>query len=269
MLKVLSIVLVLSISIYALEISKCKARQKNGIVEVKCILKNPMIGDVEAKKKNVLPQYIKHIVARENGKIVYDVSINDAFGKHPILKFQYKYLYSSDTLDVTFTDNSEKQTQISTQIKQSDIKDTNHSNGIIESSKNINSNIWKITKIEDAIEKLYGSTLTYKTDSIKILSPKSTKMFIFPLNIESTLNAESLAVFIGGKSKVTLAVFSITNDSPINYSFTNVESPVLEYNKDITTTITVVVKDKNGTLYRTDSPIEFISGCQSHCYGGQ
>jgi len=269
MLKILSIILILSTSIYALNLSKCKAKLKNGIVQVKCIFKSSMIGEVEAKKRNQVPQYIKHIVARENGKIVYDININDGFGKHPFIKFQYKYLKSSSTLDLTVTDNTDKQTKISTKIKHSDVNSTIPDNGIIESSKNIDSSIWKVTKIEDAIETLYGSRLTHKSDNIKILSKDSTRMFIFPFSIKSNLDAQSLAIFIGGKSKVTLAVFSTVNDSPINYYFTNVKSPVLEYNKDITTAITVVVKDKEGKLHRADFPIEFISGCQSHCYGGQ
>ena len=53
---------------------KIKAKLKGDVVQVKVMAKHDMLTYDQAKKKGVDANFITHITAKANGKVVYDVS---------------------------------------------------------------------------------------------------------------------------------------------------------------------------------------------------
>jgi sulfur-oxidizing protein SoxZ len=70
--------------------TRIKAKAKKGIVTVKAMAKHPMLSHLEAKKAKKTANWITHIVAESNGKVVYEVSTSQFISGNPYLKFQYK-----------------------------------------------------------------------------------------------------------------------------------------------------------------------------------
>jgi len=69
---------------------KLKAKAKNGIVKAKVMMKHDMITYDQAKKKGVKPNFITHVTASVDGKIVYEVSTSQFLSKNPILKYKFR-----------------------------------------------------------------------------------------------------------------------------------------------------------------------------------
>lgn len=70
--------------------TRIKAKAKKGIVTVKAMAKHPMLSGVEAKKAKKEMNFITHLKAEANGKIVYEVSMSQFLSKDPYIKFMYK-----------------------------------------------------------------------------------------------------------------------------------------------------------------------------------
>lgn len=70
--------------------TRIKAKSKNGIVTVKAMAKHEMLSYQEAKRAKKEVNFITHIKAESNGKIVYEVSTSQFLSKDPYLKFKYK-----------------------------------------------------------------------------------------------------------------------------------------------------------------------------------
>lgn len=70
--------------------TRIKAKSKKGIVTVMALAKHPMLSGVEAKKLKTKQNYITHLKAEVNGKIVYEVSTSQFLSKDPYIKFKYK-----------------------------------------------------------------------------------------------------------------------------------------------------------------------------------
>ena len=70
--------------------TRIKAKAKKGIVTVQAMAKHPMISGVEAKKLGKKKNFITHMQAEVNGKIVYEVSTSQFLSKNPYIKFKYK-----------------------------------------------------------------------------------------------------------------------------------------------------------------------------------
>eukprot|EP01155_Anaeramoeba_flamelloides_P004958 Anaeramoba_flamelloidesa1071257_248.p1 GENE.a1071257_248~~a1071257_248.p1 ORF type:complete len:100 (-),score=8.77 a1071257_248:41-340(-) len=70
--------------------TRIKAKAKKGIVTVKAMAKHPMLSGVEAKKAKKEMNFITHLKAEANGKIVYEVSMSQFLSKNPYIKFMYK-----------------------------------------------------------------------------------------------------------------------------------------------------------------------------------
>ncbi len=96
---------------------KVKAKLKGAVVKVKAMFKSPMAGTEEAEKKKIKPEYITHIVAKHNGKVVYEVSTGAFVSKNPLFKFEFKGGAKGDELEMTTTDNNGK-----TETKKAKIK---------------------------------------------------------------------------------------------------------------------------------------------------
>jgi len=96
---------------------KIKAKEKDGIVKVKALLKHPMLTYDQAKKKGVEANFITHITAKVGDTIVYDVSTSQFLSKNPQIKFKFKGAKKGDELTITWVDLSGKTVSESKKIK--------------------------------------------------------------------------------------------------------------------------------------------------------
>ena len=70
---------------------RIKAKAKDGgIVEVKAVIKLPMLTYDQAKKKGKEPNFIVYIVGKVDDKPVYEVSTSQFLSKNPFIKFKFK-----------------------------------------------------------------------------------------------------------------------------------------------------------------------------------
>lgn len=83
---------------------KIKAKLKKGIVYVKVMAKHDMLTYDQAKKKGVKANFITHISATCNGKVVYDASTSQFWSKNPQFKFAFKGAEKGDKVEITWTD---------------------------------------------------------------------------------------------------------------------------------------------------------------------
>jgi len=68
---------------------RIKAKEKKGVVTVKAMIKHPMLSYTEAKKKHKKANFITSIVAKVDGKIVYEATTSQFLSKNPYLKFKF------------------------------------------------------------------------------------------------------------------------------------------------------------------------------------
>ncbi|MFA6145355.1 MAG: thiosulfate oxidation carrier complex protein SoxZ [Sulfurimonas sp.] len=83
-----------------------KAKLKDGIVSVKAMAKHPMLTYDVAKKQGVEANFITHINASVNNKVVLDMSTSQFLSKNPIFKFSFKGAAVGDTITMTWVDLS-------------------------------------------------------------------------------------------------------------------------------------------------------------------
>ncbi len=72
------------------------------IAEAKIMVKNPMLTYIQAKKKGKEANFLTHLTAELNGKVVYDLSTSQFFSKNPIFKFKIKGAKKGDELKVSY-----------------------------------------------------------------------------------------------------------------------------------------------------------------------
>lgn len=85
---------------------KIKAKVKNGIVNVKTLVKHEMTTYNQAEKKTGdrnNANFITHISATVNGKLVFETSTSQFLSKNPIFKFKFKG-NTGDTISMTWID---------------------------------------------------------------------------------------------------------------------------------------------------------------------
>ena len=83
---------------------KIKAKLKGDVTDVKVMAKHDMLTYDQAKKKGVDANFITHITAKVNGKVVYDVSTSQFWSKNPQFKFSFKGAAAGDKVEITWTD---------------------------------------------------------------------------------------------------------------------------------------------------------------------
>jgi sulfur-oxidizing protein SoxZ len=83
---------------------KIKAKLKGDVTNVKVMAKHDMLTYDQAKKKGVDANFITHITAKYNGKVVYDVSTSQFWSKNPQFKFSFKGAAKGDKVEITWTD---------------------------------------------------------------------------------------------------------------------------------------------------------------------
>ena len=85
---------------------KIKAKEKNGVVKVKMLLKHPMdSGRQKDKSGQIIPaHHITETLATYNGNEVFHAELGPAVSKNPFLAFAFKGK-KGDTLAVQWVDN--------------------------------------------------------------------------------------------------------------------------------------------------------------------
>ena len=84
---------------------KIKAKEKDGVVKVKAMFKSLMADKEEAEKKKIDVQYIKRIVGKANGKVVFEADTSGFMSENPLLKFSFTGAKKGDELEFEITDN--------------------------------------------------------------------------------------------------------------------------------------------------------------------
>jgi len=87
---------------------KIKAKEKDGVVKVKAMFKSLMADKEEAEKKKIDVEYIKHIIGKVNGKVVFEASTSGFMSENPLLKFSFTGAKKGDELEFDITDNNGK-----------------------------------------------------------------------------------------------------------------------------------------------------------------
>lgn len=68
---------------------KIKAKEKNGVVKAKVAITHDMLTYDQAKKKGKEANFITHITATANDRVVYDASTSQFLSKNPLIKFSF------------------------------------------------------------------------------------------------------------------------------------------------------------------------------------
>ena len=84
--------------------TRIKAKLKKGVTTVKAMAKHAMMSYDEAKKKKIPANFITYIVAKVDGKIVYEVSTSQFLSKNPFIQFKFAGENKGKTLEFTWTD---------------------------------------------------------------------------------------------------------------------------------------------------------------------
>ncbi|MEA1880706.1 MAG: thiosulfate oxidation carrier complex protein SoxZ [Campylobacterota bacterium] len=96
---------------------KIKAKEKDGVVKVKAMFTNLMADKEEAEKKKIEVEYISHIIAKANDKVVFEATTSGFMSENPLLKFEFTGAKKGDTLEFTLTDHHGKTETGSKKIK--------------------------------------------------------------------------------------------------------------------------------------------------------
>jgi sulfur-oxidizing protein SoxZ len=83
---------------------KIKAKLKGDTVDVKAMANHPMLTYDQAKKKGLEANFITHITATSNGRVVYDVSTSQFWSKNPQFKFSFTGAKEGEDVTITWTD---------------------------------------------------------------------------------------------------------------------------------------------------------------------
>jgi len=83
--------------------TRIKAKEKKGIVTVKALANHPMLSYQEAERAKKEVNFITYMVAKVNGKIVWELSSSQFLSKNPYVKFEFPGK-SGDELEFTWVD---------------------------------------------------------------------------------------------------------------------------------------------------------------------
>ncbi len=86
---------------------KLRAKVKNGIVDIKCLMSHPMETGLRKDKKTgetIPAHFIQTVVAEKNGVVFMEADFNSTISKNPYLRLQVEGA-KGDEIKVTWTDN--------------------------------------------------------------------------------------------------------------------------------------------------------------------
>ncbi|MDC0933480.1 thiosulfate oxidation carrier complex protein SoxZ [Arcobacteraceae bacterium] len=84
--------------------SRIKAKEKKGITTAKVMAKHAMLSYDEAKRAKKEVNFITSMIAKVDGKIVYEASTSQFLSKNPFVQFKFKGANKGKELEFTWTD---------------------------------------------------------------------------------------------------------------------------------------------------------------------
>jgi hypothetical protein len=233
---------------------KAKASSDGTIVKAKFVLKNPMITLEQAKHSKIEANFISHVTATVENNIVLDISTSPYLSRNPIIKYKFKDLNQSNDINYILTDNKGKQKEHFSEITREynlprEKKQLRYLNTSVVNFRETNPLAWKAKSSQEAIKALYGSVENPIKNKINLIMPEDTDSvesdcgLSIPVKISSNIDLESLAIFIDKIEGSTLAVFSISPFSIIDYEL-RVKIGGKQY------TLIVIGKDRDGKFYK-------------------
>ncbi len=241
----LIISLLISINSFSEEI-KIKANLENNIVKVKILTASPSSNKV----------YISHIEAKACENIVYDMSTSEYLSKYSGMQFSYFDFYKCEDIELILTDNLNNQKIKKVKIKNyssSTSKDNFRNQQPIEKLQ-YDSNIWKATTPEKAINILYGNK-NYIKNKIKLQLPSlSENLDKVGIKIKSDIRLKSIAIFENSNPFSTLSIISVPRDGIIDYTFS------YQFKRICNIFITIVAQGLDGKLYKDTQRLNWGDG---------
>ncbi|WP_043108250.1 thiosulfate oxidation carrier complex protein SoxZ [endosymbiont of unidentified scaly snail isolate Monju] len=99
---------------------KIRAKEKKGVVTVKCLISHPMETGLRKNKKTgkLIPaHFIQDVVAKHNDKEVLSAQWSGGVSKNPYLAFKFSGGSKGDTITIAWTDNKGQSDSKSAKIK--------------------------------------------------------------------------------------------------------------------------------------------------------
>jgi sulfur-oxidizing protein SoxZ len=87
---------------------RVKAKVKDGVAQVKCLMKHEMETGTRKDQKSgelVPAHYITEVTAELNGQVVMQANWGPAVSKNPYFAFSFKGANAGDTLVISWVDN--------------------------------------------------------------------------------------------------------------------------------------------------------------------
>ena len=86
---------------------KMRAKAKNGVIDIKCLMSHPMETGLRKDKKTgekIPAHFIQSVVAEKNGVPFMNAEFNSTISKNPYLRIQVEGA-KGDEIKLTWTDN--------------------------------------------------------------------------------------------------------------------------------------------------------------------
>lgn len=245
-----------------------KAFSKDGLVKTRLMPLNPTS---ERKKANIQKyeeikkgralkkeaNLISHISAKVENEIVFDMSFNPLYLSSTVYKF--RDISKGTNVQYIITDNKENSKKLDFKFNRRNEQKippsepiSNSKNSVIKFRKT-KPNIWRSNNIQHAITELYGSNIDIIEDEINLKIPKNVVCnHQIGISISSNMDLESFAIFVDKVPGITLAVFSCSRFSVIDYKLglSLYNGRPLNGKKY---TVTIVGKSRDGKFYKATS----------------
>ncbi len=87
---------------------KVRAKAKDGVATVKCLISHPMETGLRKDKKTGKPipaHFIQEVTCEHSGKTVLSAQWNTSISKNPFLSFKFSGAKSGDSIKISWVDN--------------------------------------------------------------------------------------------------------------------------------------------------------------------
>ncbi len=237
-----------------------KANHNDNNTHIKVLLNSPMYGKEEAEKRKVESNVITHVAAQVNKKTVFEVFTSEFTSKGPFLQFALKNNPNNKTIKFITVDNNKNINTQSFNIRNLNTKKMEKDLLSLKEKPTLNKienlKVWDAKTVNEALEELYNSTDTIKSEFFKLSTKQYENRLHVPLNIKSNLDLESIIVLVDANARSTVAIFKIPTRAIIDYQI-GLEMT----NYKVQNYIVVIGKDRNGKLYKDRKKVNLITPC--------
>ena len=99
---------------------KVRAKAKDGVATVKCLISHPMETGMRKDKKTGDPipaHFIQEVTCEHGGKTVLSAQWNSSISKNPYLSFKFSGAKSGDSIKISWVDNKGESDSVEAKIK--------------------------------------------------------------------------------------------------------------------------------------------------------